>query len=176
MSAIPSVAEIVAAFRDALERDTMAPASDDLVGTLLALHRNNVEQWRQEDVARDAHVDDETVAAAKRAIDALNTTRHHLVEAVDAALSDAIDQVPSAMPTTETPGMVFDRLSVLTIRLHATETAGDAYAARVAVLRAQLTLLQEALDGLFADVRAGRKRFVPYESLKLYGSMDVRAE
>ncbi len=28
----------------------------------------------------------------------------------------------------------------------------------------------EALDGLFDDIRTGRKRFVPYQSLKLYGS------
>jgi hypothetical protein len=34
----------------------------------------------------------------------------------------------------------------------------------------QLALLQEALAGLFDDVHSGRKRFVPYESLKLYGS------
>ena len=54
--------------------------------------------------------------------------------------------------------------------------AGDAHATRVARVQAQLALLEEALDGLFADVRAGRKRFVPYESLKLYGSVDVGAE
>ena len=85
-------------------------------------------------------------------------------------LAAAIEQNPSATPTTETPAMVFDRLSVLTIRVHFTEGAGDRFAARLPVLRFQVALIQEALEGLFDDVRAGRKRFVPYESLKLYGS------
>jgi hypothetical protein len=143
---------------------------------LLELHGNNRKQWLQEDATRDPRADDATVAAAKRGIDALNATRHLLVEAVDTVLAEAIDQDPYATPTTETPGMVFDRLSVLTIRLSVTERAGDRHGARLPVLRAQLTLLQEALDGLFADVRAGRRRFVPYESLKLYGSEDEPAE
>ena len=71
--------------------------------------------------------------------------------------------------------MVFDRLSVLTIRLHVTEAeAGrdgrDQLAGRLPLLRDQLTTLQRALDGLFDDLRAGRKRFLPYQSLKLYGA------
>ena len=68
--------------------------------------------------------------------------------------------------------MVFDRLSVLTIRLHVTEagTGRDQLAGRLPLLRDQLTTLQQALDGLFDDVRAGRKRFVPYLSFKLYGA------
>ena len=72
--------------------------------------------------------------------------------------------------------MVFDRLSVLVIRISSTEDAAtserddrDLYAARLPVLRRQLALLQEALEALFDDVRTGRKRFVPYQSLKLYG-------
>ena len=67
--------------------------------------------------------------------------------------------------------MVFDRLSVLTIRLHVTEdeASRDHFGARLPILRDQLTTLQRALDGLFADILAARKRFVPYRSLKLYG-------
>jgi hypothetical protein len=37
-------------------------------------------------------------------------------------------------------------------------------------LRGQLDVVLEALEGLFDDIRTGRKRFVPYQSLKLYGS------
>ena len=73
--------------------------------------------------------------------------------------------------------MVFDRLSVLVIRLCVTEDAAssqgvdrDLYAARVPVLQEQLALLQEGLEALFEDVRTGRRRFLPYQSLKLYGS------
>ena len=44
-----------------------------------------------------------------------------------------------------------------------------AYAARLPVLYLQLADLQLAIDGLIADVRDGTRRFVPYQSLKLYG-------
>ena len=37
-------------------------------------------------------------------------------------------------------------------------------------VRPELRLrVQEAMEALFDDVRSGRKRFVPYQSLKLYG-------
>ena len=89
---------------------------------------NNLDQWRREDAARRPGADDAAVAAAKRDIDALNGTRHRLVEAVDAALAAAIEQVPRRTPTTESPAMVFDRLSVLAIRVHFTEQAARASA------------------------------------------------
>ena len=172
---LPSVAGVVAEFRRALGEPTR-PAQSGVLGLLLNLHHNNVVQWNREDATRGDDADDHTVAAAKRDIDALNTKRHELVEAIDEALAAAIDQAPAAPPTTESPAMVFDRLSVLVIRLSSTEGAAssrrddrDVFVARVPVLREQLALLQEAMEALFDDVRSGRKRFVPYQSLKLYG-------
>ena len=173
---IPSVGEVVRLFRAALVADLPA-GTDDLRALLLQLHRNNVTQWRREDATRRPGAGDATVAAAKRDIDALNASRHGLIEAIDALLEAALDQDPTAVPATESPGMVFDRLSVLAIRVHFTERAaadsaddGDRYRARLPLIEAHLTLLEAALDGLFDDVRRGRKRFVPYQSLKLYGA------
>lgn len=173
---VPAVAEVVATFRDALA-EPARPAPNGVIGLLLGLHENNARQWDREDAARRDHADDHAVADAKRDIDALNAKRHDFVEAVDAALAAVIDQSPSAPPTTESPGMVFDRLSVLVIRIACTEDAAraapgesDLYEARLPVLHAQLATLQAALEALIDDVRAGRKRFVPYQSLKLYGA------
>lgn len=173
---VPAVAEVVATFRDALA-ERGRPAPNGVIGLLLGLHENNARQWDREDAARRDRADDHAVADAKRDIDALNAKRHDFVEAVDAALAAAIDQSPSAPPTTESPGMVFDRLSVLVIRIACTEDAAraapgesDRYEARLPVLHAQLASLQAALEALIDDVRAGRKRFVPYQSLKLYGA------
>jgi Protein of unknown function (DUF4254) len=172
---LPSIAGVVAEFRQAL-CEPARPASSGVLGLLLELHHNNVVQWNREDTARRDNADDRAVAAAKRDIDALNTRRHELVEAIDAALAAGIAQARAAPPTTESPAMAFDRLSVLVIRILFTETAAssqradsDVYAARSPVLHQQLALLQEALEALFDDVRTGRKRFVPYQSLKLYG-------
>jgi hypothetical protein len=173
---VPAVADVVSAFRRALADEPTGPTGG-VLDVLLALHGNNLEQWRCEDVTRAHYDDDAAVAAAKREIDGLNASRHGLVEAIDARIADATVQNPAATPTTESPGMVFDRLSVVTIRIHFTERAArdapvdrERYAARLPLLQRHLSEVQEALVGLLADVRAGTKRFVPYRSLKLYGS------
>jgi hypothetical protein len=167
---VPDVAQVVARFQQALRQDEL-PAGEGVLRTLLDLHRNNMEQWRWEDTTRDEGASDAVVAAAKRAIDAHNATRHRLVEAIDAALAGTLEQDPSATPATESPGMVFDRLSVLAIRLHVTEERAerDGFSDRLPLLRDQLVTLQRALDGLLDDLRGGRKRFVSYRSLKVYG-------
>ncbi len=77
---------------------------------------------------------------------------------------------------TESPGMAIDRLSVLVIRLKATEAracsgAGDAerYRLRLPRLRSQVDALVDAIGTLLDDLAAGSRRFLGYESLKLYG-------
>ncbi len=80
---------------------------------------------------------------------------------------------------TETPGMAIDRLSVLVIRLAATEAraasgTADArrYADRLPQLRSQLSSLEEAIATLLDDLANGTRRFLAHESLKLYGPED----
>jgi hypothetical protein len=166
---------VVAEFRRALQ-DPEHGSTRPLVDQLLDLLRSNLEQWNLEDEARGAEADDAAVAEAKRAIDELNGGRHHIVEEIDAAIDRAVTQTASAPLATESPAMAFDRLSVLVIRIHHTERAAgegaseaDPYAARLPVLYRQLSDLQQAVDGFIEDVRDGTRRFVPYQSLKLYG-------
>jgi len=142
---------------------------------LLELLRSNLEQWELEDVTRAPGADDATVAQAKRSIDRLNLERHRLTERVDAAIDAALVQSAIAAPATESPAMAFDRLSVLAIRLDRTQRAarmagngGGDFGRRLLRLSSQLHELTEAVDALLNDVRAGRRRFVPYEHLKLY--------
>jgi Protein of unknown function (DUF4254) len=171
---LPEVSDVVAEFRArARDRDRRRP--EGLLGRLSDLHETNITQWGFEDRVRSFGGDDTMVANAKREIDALNARRHHLVEAIDAAIDEAIPQMSSATPSTESPAMVFDRLSVLVIRIDHTERAAvanpsdaDPYVTRLPVLHGQLAVLEEALAALLGEIRGGTKRFVPYQSLKLY--------
>ena len=170
---LPSVATVLAAFRRALESPATRPAG--LLGILLDLHVNNLAQWELEDTARDPAANDAMAASAKRGIDKLNLTRHHLVEQVDRLIDEAIEQTADAPPVTESPGMAFDRLSVLVIRLHYTELASgraapDAapYVQRLPALREQLAWLEDSLERLLRDLRDGQCAFLPYQHLKLY--------
>jgi hypothetical protein len=182
MTAVPSVSEVVDEFeRAARSPDPTRDGHQGVLIPLLALHENNIAQWNLEDAARRDVSDDRALAAAKREIDVLNTKRHALVEAIDAVFAASFEQVPSAAPATESPAMVLDRLSVLVIRIASTERVANSdasdrevYTNRLPLLHEQLARLREALDALFDDVRAGRKQFVPYQSLKLYRAGSAR--
>jgi hypothetical protein len=185
---VPSASEVVTSFRRWLgtqtspdgrhssDREVSDPHDPDgPMQLLLALLRSNLEQWELEDVTRALEADDATVARAKRSIDRLNLERHHLAERVDAAIDAALVQSANATPSTESPAMAFDRLSVLAIRLDRTQQAarmagddGGDFGRRLQRLSDQLDVLTAAIDALLHDVRVGRRRFVPYEHLKLY--------
>lgn len=176
---LPTAATILSALLDRTERNDRQQLDEELAAVMdpiLALHRSNALQWDREDDAREDPADDAIVAAAKRDIDQLNTTRHGFIEAIDRAILRAIDPHDGAQLVTESPGMAIDRLSVLVIRLASTEartasgtTDAGLYAERLPRLRSQLSALEEAIATLFDDLATGTRRFLAYESLKLYG-------
>jgi Protein of unknown function (DUF4254) len=170
----PPVAEIVVEFERALcgERPVLA---GQVVSLLLDLHESNRRQWDLEDVTRVPDAGDSVVANAKRAIDKLNLARHHLIQEIDAAVEAGLRQSTTGTLATETPGMVLDRLSVLVIRIARTAEMArsdcgeaEAYSSRLPSLQRQLSALSTALEALLDDVRAGTRRFLAYEHLKLY--------
>jgi hypothetical protein len=173
---LPPVAEIVSELERALCGER--PVSPDrLLSVLLELHDSNLKQWDLEDVTRVSEASDSVIADAKRAIDKLNLIRHHLIEEIDSAVDTTLKQSTTGPFATESPGMVFDRLSVLVIRIARTaekarshSDGADRYAGRLPSLQRQLAALSAALESLLRDVRAGRRRFLPYEHLKLYAA------
>ena len=162
--------------RDGPDLDGRDPDGPDPDQTVLAslvgeLVRSNLQQWDLEDTTRDPGASDSVVANAKRAIDGLNIGRHWLVQEIDAAIDSSLDQTATAPIATETPAMALDRLSVLVIRRARTAAAASrdpAFAERVPALEAQVAALSLAFDAYMDELRAGTKRFVPYEHLKLY--------
>lgn len=155
------------------ERGRPEPDGPAWAALVVTLVESNLRQWDLEDTTRGPGASDAVVAGAKREIDRLNLGRHQLVEAIDTAIDAVLDQPSMAPLATESPGMVLDRLSVLVIRRARTAEASSAdpsCADRVPLLESRLTTLTLALDGYLDDLRSGRRRFLPYEHLKLYGS------
>ena len=180
VSRLPAIDVIVDALRHSDAPGTEldpAGAGSKLIGPVVALHHNNVAQWKREDDARLHDTDVGIIAAVKRDIDVLNTKRHVFIEEIDRLIFDMVEPRPSAPLATESPGLAIDRLSVLVIRLESVEARAAAgppevgdYAQRVSRVRHQLDALTWAIGALFSDLETGARSFYPYESLKLYGS------
>jgi hypothetical protein len=168
---LPSAAEIVAEMGQAATGQ-QTTAETPLRAAIVVLVESNLRQWDLEDVTRDPGASDAQVANAKREIDRLNISRHRLVEEIDAAIDSILDQPATAPLATESPGMVLDRLSVLVIRRARTAVASRRdpnFADRVQALEAQVGALSAALDSYMDELRTGARRFLRYQSLKLYG-------
>lgn len=146
---------------------------------VLAQHRANFELWHEEDDARDPHATDLRIAQVKRAIDRLNQRRNDLAEQLDLSLLESAgDQSPHAPLHSETPGLIIDRLSILSLKLFHTaeqthrQEVDDSHRARnrdrFATLEIQRSDLGQALADLWSDVLGGRRRFKLYRQLKMY--------
>ena len=166
----PTGAELVDDMERAIGGDTAAHPIPCMT-PLTKLLESNLAQWELEDVTRDPSASDEEVASAKREIDRLNIGRHRLVAQIDAQFAAGLEQSADAPLATESPGMVLDRLSVLIIRRVRTESVAASqpdYSERLPELDARIEALSSAFDSLVEELRAGTRRFVPYEHFKLY--------
>jgi hypothetical protein len=146
------------------------------------LHRANYDLWHEEDKARDESGGDADVAAAKRSIDRVNQQRNDTVEQIDQLLLEVLQQagLPESSATlhSETPGMILDRLSILSLKLYHTREEihrndapdghSDRNSERFALLTQQREDLAHALDQLWEDIVAHRRRFKLYRQLKMY--------
>jgi hypothetical protein len=170
----------------------LAESSDDFLaraygvdstdGLLARQHLANFELWHAEDRARSPLADDATIAAVKREIDRVNQRRHDLGETLDQLLLDIARREGkwsgSAPLHSETPAMMADRLSILSLKIYHTEeerSRRDAppghlerNAGRMLVLERQRTDLANCLESLWDDCLAGHRRFALYRQLKMY--------
>lgn len=158
--------------------------AEGLMGIAEAQHRANFDLWHEEDKARDPAASDAEIVAVKHAIDRLNQQRNDLVEKLDTILlALAGEQNVNAPLNSETPGLMIDRLSILALKIYHTkeearrESATEAHrlknAARLAVLEEQRTDLAECLDALWAEAKAGKRKFKLYRQMKMYNDPDL---
>jgi hypothetical protein len=157
-------------------------ADTTLNAAIQALHRSNFDLWHEEDKTRDRNSGDAAIAAAKRAIDRVNQRRNDQIERCDALLLEelTLENLPNASAElhSETPGMMLDRLSILSLKRYHTIQEIDRGSAppghrernqeRLAILEKQRNDLTLCLDRLWQAVLRGERRFQLYRQLKMY--------
>jgi hypothetical protein len=158
------------------------PAANHWLEQVERQHRANFDLWHIEDEARAPHASDATLADVKRRIDRTNQLRNDLAEQLDRTLLDWLQSRnlprPGAPLHSETPGLMIDRLSILSLKIfHTREQTGRADAPaghtqrnldRLAILEEQRADLAACLDALWNEILAGSRRFKLYRQLKMY--------
>jgi hypothetical protein len=158
-------------------------SADGLMSLAMAQHRANFELWHEEDKARVPRVSDAEIAQVKRAIDVLNQRRNDLVEKIDVWLIERLEQNDDAPLHSETPGLMVDRLSILSLKIYHTREETRRTSAteghrlrnreRLALLEEQRKDLAGGLDALWAEVLQGRRRFKLYRQMKMYNDPEL---
>lgn len=158
-----------------------------LDATVEQQHFANFQLWHEEDKARIPGAHDSEIASVKRTIDKLNQRRNDLMELCDSfALAELAKKQlprPDAALHSESLGLMIDRLSILSLKIYHTQHEVDRTDTpaghsirnreRLATLIEQREDLAGALDDLWAEVLAGRRRFKLYRQLKMYNEPEL---
>lgn len=146
---------------------------DGLAGQLQRLHFSNHTIWHFEDEARRDDIPPESIVELKRGIDAVNQIRNNRMEKLDEWFLDQTDVVddPTIPFHTEPPGLIFDRLSIMSLKYFHYSALDKTDA--VKTLDRQRTDLSKALQQLFADLKEGKRRIKVYRQLKLYNDPET---
>ncbi len=144
-------------------------------------HLRNFQLWHEEDVARRDDVGHARIYRAKRAIDRFNQERNNFIEEMDKALVEELrpaDSDSGVPRNSETPGMIIDRLSILSLKEYhmreeteredASEEHRQKCGEKLARIIRQRADLAQCLDELLEEVRAGRRTFAVYYQFKMY--------
>ena len=169
---------------EAWHRALPAESASTLAGLIEQQHLANFLLWHEEDQARDPRASDADVASVKRSIDRINQRRNDLTEAVDASLLlEFSDQNTAAPLSSETPGMMIDRLSILALKIFHTREEAERDSAtelhracnreRLSVLQEQTEDLLRCVQDLFAAVAGGTRRVKAYRQMKMYNDPEL---
>ena len=153
-------------------------------------HSFNYQLWHEEDKARRDDMGAEFVYLAKRNIDHFNQQRNNCMEKMDKWLQQ---ELRPADPTTEncpvnseTPGMIIDRLSILTlkhyhmaiqtIRQDVDETHRERCQLKLTQIQNQRDQLLICLTLFLQEILDKKRTYRLYHQLKMYNDKTLNPE
>lgn len=145
-----------------------------LMSTLRRLHLCNNVIWYFEDEVRRKDISPEKTVDIKRGIDAVNQKRNDQMEVLDEAVFRDIqpDDVDESVPMhTEPPGLIMDRLSIMTLKIF--HYGNQSRQEEVRALRQQRDDLGTAFDRLLSELQRGEKQIKIYRQYKSYNDPET---
>lgn len=151
-------------------------------------HSFNYQLWHAEDRARRDDMGAEFVYNAKRAIDGFNQQRNNRMEALDEWFVHKLQpSVSTSCPVhSETPGMIIDRLSILSLKyfhmaLQATrQEASPAHreqcGKKLVIIEQQREQLALCLQQLLVEVEEKKRTFKVYHQFKMYNDPNLNPQ
>ena len=145
--------------------------------------------WHEEDIARIKDIDPLRIVEAKRNIDKYNQLRNNSMEKIDEWVLNYVtsNNIPAGKKLhSETPGMMIDRLSIITLKkYHMQEEVDRADASeehrqncrgRVAILSEQISDLSAALQSVLEGIQQSELSFKVYRQLKMYNDPSLNPQ
>ena len=191
MNQLPSIPDQIvrlqASWVVAWHENPTPPQSELPLSIIEKNHRENFDLWHEEDVARRDDLGTERVRQAKRNIDRFNQARNDAIEKLDEWFLSQLPGMKASSPLhTETPGMIIDRLSIMSLKIYhmkieatrdsATAEHRQKCAEKLARIEEQLTDLKNCLHELIGQFQAGTRRFKIYRQMKMYNDATLNPQ
>jgi len=151
-------------------------------------HAFNYQLWHAEDRARRDDLGFEFVYQAKREIDTCNQLRNNRMEAMDEWLFNALQPASpkECQVHSESPGMIIDRLSILSLKSHHMALQTDRQDVseehrincrqKLDTIHQQLKQLAQCLGQLLEDVQGKNRTFRVYHQFKMYNDPNLNPQ
>ena len=151
-------------------------------------HAFNYQLWHAEDRARREDMGYEFVYQAKREIDQCNQQRNNRMEAMDEWIYQQLQPADpaSCIVHSETPGMMIDRLSILSLkayhmglqveRLDVDDNHRQSCGIKLQTIEQQQVQLQTCLADLLTEIANKTRTFRVYHQFKMYNDPKLNPE
>ncbi|MDB5151922.1 MAG: hypothetical protein JWR54_673 [Mucilaginibacter sp.] len=149
----------------------------------------NYQLWHEEDIARVKDIDPARIVEAKRNIDHYNQQRNNSIENIDEWILNyliAKKVKTSEKLHSETPGMMIDRLSIMSLKIyHMSEEAIRQNATNehrlrckdlAIILKQQIDDLANCLSEVLNQLEKGELKFKVYRQLKMYNDPSLNPQ